>query len=57
MGLEVSHTLISNVTEAMEQERKLWQKSQPGCNLSHHLHGYNPHPLHEQQQRLILATR
>jgi hypothetical protein len=24
-GVEVSHTLISNVTEAMEQERKVWQ--------------------------------
>jgi putative transposase len=24
-GVEVSHTLISNVTEAVEQERKLWQ--------------------------------
>lgn len=26
-GVEVSHTLISNVTEAVEQERKLWQNS------------------------------
>ncbi len=24
-GVEVSHTLISNVTEAVEQEHKLWQ--------------------------------
>ena len=24
-GVEVSHTLISNVTEAVEVERKLWQ--------------------------------
>jgi len=24
-GVDVSHTLISNVTEAVEQERKLWQ--------------------------------
>lgn len=36
-GVDVSTGLISNVTEAVEQERKLWHASQLGCSLPHRL--------------------